>query len=120
MKSFEETLAFIETKAAEHSRDETDWEYEFIELEAFAAIIQFSLTEGFAVPNYDLADFVAKAHGHGADEDEKNVFTMMYDICEELEIMEENCSIPEKTAQLFSYWKRTFWPDTKEGDDGDH
>jgi hypothetical protein len=113
MKTFEETLAFIEVKATEHAADESDWGYEVIELEAFAAIIEFSLSEGFAVSCCDLAAFVTKANGteeDDEDEDEKDLFWQMNDICEEMNTLQEG-GIPEKTQQLYTFWQRSFWSD---------
>ena len=114
MKTFEETLAFIEIKATEHAADESDWGYEVIELEAFAAIIEFSLSEGFTVSCCDLAAFVTKANGteeDDEDEDEKDLFWQMNDICEEMNARQEDSGIPEKTQQLYTFWQSKFWSD---------
>ncbi|MDD5124336.1 hypothetical protein [Methylovulum sp.] len=116
MKTFEETLTFIETKAAEHAADDSDWDYELIELEAFTAIIEFSLSEGFSVTCCDLAAFVKKANGTEEDEDddddnEKNLCWRMNEICEEMNALQESGEIPEQTQQLYTFWQRKFWPD---------
>ena len=117
MKSFEEISKFIEVKAAEHSVDDSDWEYEFIELEVFAAIIEFSLSEGFSITTYDLEAFVKKVKGTDEDEEEdeeKNVFSQMNEICEEMENLLKNGVVPEKTKKLYTLWQSTFWPDISE------
>lgn len=114
MKTFEETLAFIEAKAAEHAADNSDWEYELIELAAFTAIIEFSLSEGFSVTCCDLATFVTKANGAAEDdedENEKDLCWQMNEICEEMNALQESGGIPEKTQQLYTFWQCKFWPD---------
>jgi hypothetical protein len=116
MKTFEETFVFIEAKAAEHAADDSDGDYELIELEAFTAIIEFSLSEGFSVTCCDLADFVTKANGTEEegedDDDEKNLCWQMNEICEEMNALQESCGIPEKTQQLYTFWQGKFWPDS--------
>jgi len=122
MKTFEGIIAFIEAKAVEHDVDDLDdWVYEFIELETFSAIMEFSLSEGFSVVCCDLPSFVNKVNGaeaHNDDEDEKNLFWLMNDITEEMDALQNAKSIPAKTQELYTFWRRRFWSDFCDESDG--
>jgi len=118
IKTFEETLAFIEAKAVEHAADDSDWEYELIELAAFTAVIEFSLSEGFSVTCCDLTIFIKKANGTEEDNEdagEKDLFWQMNEICEEMNALQESGGIPEQTQQLYTFWQCKFWPDLDDG-----